>query len=190
MHTIEAIVEEVFELYEKFGSHDYIGEPVSQLEHMCQAAQLAQQQGYREEVILAAFFHDIGHLCASEKTENMAGYGVKCHEKVGADYLREKGFPERVAALVESHVQAKRYLTYKYPEYYQKLSEASKRTLDFQGGSMTAEEAGSFEKSNIFEISIKMREWDEKAKEEKVALPILAYYKDMCRRYLHVSNQK
>lgn len=35
------------------------------------------------------------------------------HEKIGADYLRERGFSEQVAVLVESHVTAKRYLTFK-----------------------------------------------------------------------------
>ncbi len=55
-------VEEIFELYEKYGREDYIGEPVSLVEHMWQTAELAKKEGCDEEVILAAFFHDIGHL--------------------------------------------------------------------------------------------------------------------------------
>ena len=35
-------VDEIMRLYIKYGSEDYIGEPVSQIEHMCQCAQLAQ----------------------------------------------------------------------------------------------------------------------------------------------------
>ena len=61
--AIEESVNEIFGLYQKYGDEDYIGEPVSQVEHMCQAAQLAEAEGYPEEVILAAFFHDIGHFC-------------------------------------------------------------------------------------------------------------------------------
>ncbi len=38
-------VEDVFAMYEKFGQADYIGEPVSQVEHMVQAAQLAEGEG-------------------------------------------------------------------------------------------------------------------------------------------------
>jgi len=133
------IAEEVMALYEQHGSADYIGEPVSQLEHMSQSAQMATAEGYDEEVILAAFFHDIGHICPpiSQLKENMDGYGVMNHEKVGADYLREKGFSKRLAQLVESHVQAKRYLTFAHPESFDQLSEASKRTLAFQGGRLT-----------------------------------------------------
>ena len=41
MSKVDEIIREVFELYEKHGDEDYIGEPVSQLEHMSQAAQLA-----------------------------------------------------------------------------------------------------------------------------------------------------
>ena len=165
----EAIVDEVFSLYEKFGHEDYIGEPVSQLEHMSQSAQLAIQEGFDDEVILASFFHDIGHICVMNNKENsMNGYGIKSHEKIGADFLREKGFPERIARLVESHVQAKRYLTFKYPAYYKHLSEASRKTLEFQGGIMNREEANEFEINPLFEVSIRMRKWDELAKETNI----------------------
>ncbi|HEY9046898.1 MAG TPA: phosphonate degradation HD-domain oxygenase [Ohtaekwangia sp.] len=170
MNTAETI-QEVFGLYEKYGDADYIGEPVSQLEHMSQAAQLAMQEGYDDEVVLAAFFHDIGHICVMLNEENnMGGYGVKSHEKIGGDYLRSKGFPERVAKLVENHVQAKRYLTFKYPDYYVQLSEASKKTLEFQGGVMKPEEAAAFESDPLFETSIRMRHWDEMAKEMHVPI--------------------
>ena len=126
--SIEECVNEIFELYQKYGDEDYIGEPVSQVEHMCQSAQLAEAEGYPEEVILAAFFHDIGHLCEHiMPVEQMDGYGVVDHEKLGADFLRSKGFSEAIASLVKNHVQAKRYLTRQFPSYYEQLSEASKK---------------------------------------------------------------
>jgi phosphonate degradation associated HDIG domain protein len=185
MNKVDEIVNEVFDLYEKHGGEDYIGEPVSQLEHMSQSAQLAINQGCDDEVILAAFFHDIGHICEKQNaTNSMDGYGIKSHEKVGADYLRRKGFPERVARLVESHVQAKRFLTYKYPEYYNSLSEASKKTLEFQGGKMTTEEANAFETDDLFETSILMRKWDELAKETDVPVIDLKEMKDRARTIL------
>jgi len=171
MKNKEQIIDEIFNLYEKFGQADYIGEPVSQIEHMSQAAQLAIDEGYDDEVVLAAFFHDIGHICVMQNGENsMGGYGTKSHEKIGADFLREKGFSERMAKLVENHVQAKRYLTFVSPEYYNKLSEASKKTLEFQGGKMTQQEASDFEKDALFEVSIHMRNWDEMAKEINMPL--------------------
>jgi len=182
---VDQVIEEVFDLYEKHGDADYIGEPVSQLEHMSQSAQLAISQGCDDEVVLAAFFHDIGHICVMQDAANsMDGYGVKSHEKIGADYLREKGFPERIARLVESHVQAKRYLTYKYPEYYNALSEASKKTLEFQGGKMDTKEAEDFERDDIFETSILLRKWDELAKEIKIPIIDLTELKARAKKTL------
>ncbi|MGY2343502.1 phosphonate degradation HD-domain oxygenase [Pseudomonas sp. SDO5532_S415] len=169
MNHNEQVVAKVFALYERFGDSDYIGEPVSQIEHMSQAAQCAMAEGFDDEVVLAAFFHDIGHICA-EGAENMGGFGVVSHERLGADYLRSAGFSERMARLVEYHVQAKRYLTLKEPGYYERLSEASRRTLAYQGGVMTAAEAAAFEQDPLCDVNLRMRQWDEQAKEMHVPL--------------------
>lgn len=177
MNRPQQVIAEVFGLYERFGDSDYIGEPVSQIEHMSQAAQLAMAEGYDDEVVLAAFFHDIGHICVQD-AENMGGYGVVSHERLGADYLRRAGFSERVARLVEYHVQAKRYLTFKDPGYYQRLSEASRRTLEYQGGVMSAAEAAAFELDPLWAVSLRMRHWDEQAKEMWVPVMDMQVLKD------------
>lgn len=179
------IIEEVFSLYVLHGDEDYIGEPVSQLEHMLQAGELARQQGYDDEVILAAFFHDIGHLLAFEKeSDSMGGYGMVSHESKGAQYLRSRGFSERVAMLVESHVEAKRYLTFKYPEYYDKLSEASKKTLEFQGGMMDQEEAEQFEADPVSALKVKLRLWDDEAKSTEQCSQTLEFFKELAIKHL------
>src|ERR1700743_985047 len=170
----EKITNEIMSLYEGYGGAEYAGEKVPQLEHMAQAAQLAEEEGYEEEVILAAFLHDIGHISEAAKGDNeMNGFGIKDHEELGAEFLREKGFSKKIARLVESHVEAKRYLTIKDPAYYSQLSEASKATLEFQGGPMTEEEAAAFELEPLFDLIIRMRKWDEKAKIEHSLLPHL-----------------
>jgi phosphonate degradation associated HDIG domain protein len=162
MPTPAQIIDSTFALYERHGSDDYIGEAITQLEHMSQAAQLAIAEGFDDEVVLAAFFHDIGHLCGGDAS--MGGYGVVSHERIGAEYLRRCGFGERMARLVQYHVEAKRYLTLRQPGYYQRLSEASRRTLEYQGGVMSEDEADVFERDPLFEVSLRMREWDERAK--------------------------
>jgi len=181
----EQRIAEVFGLYERFGDSDYIGEPVSQIEHMSQAAQLAMAEGFDDEVVLAAFFHDIGHICGQD-AENMGGFGVAGHERLGADYLRRAGFSERLAQLVEYHVQAKRYLTCKEPGYYERLSEASRRTLEYQGGVMSAEEARAFEQDPLCAVSLRLRHWDEQAKELWVPVMDLQVLKDKAVRLLAV----
>ena len=176
-------VDEVFGLYERYGTADYIGESVSQIEHMSQTAQLAMAEGFDDEVVLAAFFHDIGHLCG-QGGENMGGYGVVSHERLGADYLRRAGFSERLARLVEYHVQAKRYLTFSQPDYYARLSEASRRTLGYQGGVMTAEEARAFEQDPLYQVSLRLRHWDEQAKQMHVPVLDLSVLKAKARQLL------
>ncbi|MEO6134941.1 MAG: HDIG domain-containing metalloprotein [Ginsengibacter sp.] len=179
------IADEIMSLYDNYGNEGYIGEPVSQIEHMCQCAQLAESEKYDDEVVLAAFFHDIGHLCEHLMDVNlMDGFGIVDHEKIGAAYLREKGFSARISKLIESHVAAKRYLTFKNPAYYDNLSDASKSTLKFQGGRMDAKEAMAFEKEELFSLYITLRSWDEKAKEENVPLPDRQRYKDLMIQHL------
>ncbi len=180
MTEIEAIktTDEILSLYQQYGGQDYIGEPVSQIQHMCQCAQLAEKENYDDEVILAAFFHDLGHLCEHiMNVDYMDEYGIVDHEKIGADYLKRKGFSKKITSLIASHVEAKRYLTFVHPEYYDKLSEASKRTLEFQGGRMNEKQAGDLEKDEWFPLYITLRGWDEKAKEENVPLPNLEIYR-------------
>lgn len=185
---IHETANEVISLYKQFGSKDYIGEPVSQVEHMCQCALLAEEEGKDEEVVLAAFFHDIGHLCEfafpAAGTAHMDQFGMVDHEKLGATYLLSKGFSGGIAKLVASHVNAKRYLTFRYPEYYHQLSEASKRTLEHQGGMMTEEEAAAFEADPLFKEYVALRQWDDRAKSLNVPLPSLERYRIMIVQHL------
>src|SRR3984885_5688331 len=187
----EKITNEIMDLYAGYGGNEYAGEKVSQLEHMVQAAQLAEAQGYDEEVILAAFLHDIGHISEAAKGDNeMDGFGIKDHEELGAEFLRGKGFSKKVVRLVESHVEAKRYLTIKDPAYYAQLSEASKKTLEYQGGPMTEEEAAAFEQYPLFTLIIQMRKWDEMAKIEHKPLPDLQHYRNMMLHHLQTAGTR
>lgn len=185
---IHTVADEIIALYEQFGSEDYIGEPVSQIEHMCQCAELAEASGADRDTILAAFFHDIGHLCEFAQPEDglqhMDRFGIVDHEKLGSDYLRSKGFSETIAKMVASHVEAKRYLTFKYPEYYNLLSEASKNTLLHQGGIMTESEAIAFESDPLCDKYVALRRWDEQAKVAHKPLPALTKYKHMIMMHL------
>jgi len=90
---------------------------------------------------------------------------------VGADFLRQLGFSERTAKLVEGHVQAKRYLCFSEEEYYSKLSAGSKFTLKHQGGVMTEKEAADFAKDPEAKTMLAMRTWDERAKVVGLVIP-------------------
>jgi len=179
------VAEEIIQLFTLYGHNEYAGEKVSQMEHMVQAAELARIQGSDDEVVLAAFLHDIGHIAEKLSEDNGMGvYGIKDHEALGAEFLSECGFSSRLTRLVSSHVVAKRYLTLREPGYYDKLSEASKKTLEFQGGPLTDAEADQMEQDPLFSEIIQMRRWDEEAKLEHQPIPSLDLYRELIFHHL------
>lgn len=113
--------------------------------------------------------------------------GTRTHEKVGEIYLKNLGFPETVTSFVRGHVDAKKYLVYRYPDYHATLSRASQMTLIAQGGPMKQSEAEAFEKLEDFHALLQMRRWDEQAKDPAIPVEDNKYYKDACRAILKSS---
>ncbi len=178
--------EAVFAVFRNRGHEEYHGEPVSQLEHALQTAVLAKRDHPNDpEFIIAAFLHDYGHLCGSVSgDDNMDGYGIRQHELIGADALARLGFSEKITRLIAGHVQAKRYLVSTDPAYYEGLSEASKFTLEKQGGLLTPEEQSAFEQDSLFDLHIALRRLDEQAKEPEMPVTSLGWLEDLMRSQL------
>eukprot|EP00002_Diphylleia_rotans_P009806 TRINITY_DN2014_c0_g1_i1.p1 TRINITY_DN2014_c0_g1~~TRINITY_DN2014_c0_g1_i1.p1 ORF type:complete len:189 (-),score=54.16 TRINITY_DN2014_c0_g1_i1:102-668(-) len=176
------------ELMIKSATQNYIGEAVSQLEHALQAGFFAAKKTDDAEVILAALLHDVGHICQKD-VEMMGNLGAKRHEYLGSKYLKSLGFSDRLCSLVEDHVHAKRYLTWKDKEYYNRLSEASKGTLRYQGGPMEEEEALAFEKKETFSQILLLRNCDEEAKIVDFTVPDFDSYHPMIIQHLTTASQ-
>jgi len=51
----------VYHLFKSFGASDYIGEPVSIVQHSLQAAYLASLKSPDKAVVVASLLHDIGY---------------------------------------------------------------------------------------------------------------------------------
>ena len=164
-------------LYSAHGHKGYIGEPISQIQHAAQAATLAKNTSHSDEVVCAAFLHDIGHMLVSrdfhleKMVTNGIDYGVKNHERVGAIFAYEVTESLTISNLINNHVIAKRYMAGKYPHYHDTLSPASRQTLKFQGGPLTKEEQVELERDPLFPIYISMRRWDDKAKDPNLEIP-------------------
>jgi len=161
------------------GQGDYIGEPISQLDHSLQAAHLAKTNHADNETIIAALLHDIGQFLPAQQVKSIAlevqsmrcsndtsdgGVGRVGHELIGEEYLRRLGFSEKVSTLVGSHVAAKRYLCTSEPGYHDTLSEASKKSLMFQGGPMQGEEFEQWAANLWCAERCQLRKWDDGAK--------------------------
>lgn len=157
------IIEVVFGLLRSRGEAAYGGEVVSQTQHALQTAQVAERAGASSALVGAALLHDLGHLLGPGD-ESLAEAGVDArHEDVGADWLARWFVPD-LTEPVRLHVAAKRYLCATKPGYLARLSPASARSLELQGGPMRAEEAKAFEAIPAWRAALRLRSWDEAAK--------------------------
>jgi gamma-butyrobetaine dioxygenase len=132
-----------------------------------------------EATIVAAFLHDVGHLLSSDPTED-GGEVVedRHHEVVGARFLAN-WFDTSVTAPIALHVASKRYLCAVEPSYRATLSAASIRSLELQGGPMTAAEVAEFELHPEVEAAVALRRWDDLGKEPGAPTPTLATFRNM-----------
>jgi phosphonate degradation associated HDIG domain protein len=184
------IVIEVVRVFEERGGQEYFGEAVTQLQHALQAAHAASEASADEEAVLTALLHDIGHMLGGE---NLEGVGVVDHDRAAMDWLRARGFSERVIQLAGGHVAAKRYLVSTNPAYHARLSPTSQKTLELQGGPMSEDEALRFQANPFFEDVLRLRIWDEAAKDPEASPPDLASYLPMIERHLNqaaANNQR
>jgi [1-hydroxy-2-(trimethylamino)ethyl]phosphonate dioxygenase len=179
------IVEQIIELFEKRGAAAYLGEPVSQAEHALQAACLAVQEGASDSLVTAALLHDIGHLLGPEDDPAQRGIDA-VHEARGCAWLAPHFGPE-VTEPVRLHVMAKRYLCAVDAAYRGLLSPASIRSLELQGGGLSAGEVEAFAHNPHAASSIRLRRWDDKAKIPGLDVPGLHHYAPTLRR-LTLSN--
>ena len=207
--TVNTTVNKIVNLYNKYGSFNYIGENITQIDHAIQCAEhaihdirLNKYTLYEKQcVIVASLLHDIGHLVGYEETTNKntimhmidadadadadnadadadadndathtnkkqkkQSLGIMNHELIGSNYLQKCGLPLIVCELVNSHVQSKRYLSTISKKYFDKLSNASKKTLVIQGGLMTPPELQIFKSSPLAQLKILLREYDDTGK--------------------------
>jgi predicted HD phosphohydrolase len=160
-------------LFKRFGQDIYIGENISQIQHMSQTARFAEMAGSNDKIIVGAFLHDIGHFLHPRHSPRMEydgkDLGVLNHELVGEQFCIKAGLPTLTCNIVRNHVNAKRYLV-SDPKYLSKLSKASYETLKLQGDVMSEKEKQYFEKDPYFQTYINIRKWEEQAKDPNIII--------------------
>jgi len=164
-------------LFAERGSASYFGESVTQTEHALQTAALAASDGAPAALVVAALLHDVGHLLHTGG-EDIADRGIDTrHERIGARWLTPRFGPD-VSEPVRLHVAAKRYLCGTDPEYLGRLSPASVRSLELQGGAMTPGAARQFERQDHWREALRLRRWDEEAKVPGLSVPPIDEYRE------------
>lgn len=173
------IILEIFALYHARG-HRHYGEEVTELQHALQCAMLARQANEERHLIVACLLHDFGHLLHSHG-EDIAAQGINTsHQQLGAGYL-EQFFPATVIEPIRLHVEAKRYLCWRFPSYLNELSEASKLSLRLQGGVMTKLEAENFIQLPFSQEAIRLRQYDDAAKIKNLITAELETYQPLLK---------
>lgn len=170
------VIDTIFEQFRAHGADAYLGEPVTLRDHMLQTAHAAEAEGAPAELVAAALLHDYGHLIHGGP-EDAAEHGIDTeHEEVGHRFL-EAHFPPEVIEPVRLHVAAKRYLCATDPSYLDCLSDASKLSLELQGGPMSSDEVAAFEALPHHEAACRLRRWDDIGKDPAVETPPLEHYR-------------
>jgi phosphonate degradation associated HDIG domain protein len=170
--------EKLLAIYSVAGAHTYYGESVTTLEHSLQTAHFARLANASDALVLAALLHDIGHLIDSAPADLNDWAQDARHEESGGRWLAVH-FAADVSEPVRLHVPAKRYLCGKEPDYFEQLSEASVRTLQLQGGPMSAAETTVFEAQVYSRDAIRLRRWDDCGKIAGLRTPGFADYGEL-----------
>lgn len=172
---------DIEKLFDQRGHEQYTGEPVTQLQHALQSGFLGEQAGASDELVTAAFLHDLGHLL-HDLGETPSIQGVDdVHQYRVLPFLRGL-FPESVINAIQRHVDAKRYLCATRPEYHDSLSDDSKRSLKLQGGIFSEGEAAAFIAEDGAKDAVQLRLWDDLAKQPDLQTPGLSHYMQIARR--------
>ena len=171
----DTLRQELLEIFVGRATRRYGLSGVNQLQHALQCAAHAEADGAPPATVLAALLHDVGHMIHT-LGENPAGRGIDdVHEQLGADWLAERFGPE-VSEPVRLHVTAKRYLCTVEPDYFGKLAPDSVRSLNLQGGLMSPEEVKTFRAHPQHAEAVRVRRFDEAAKDPRASTPDFDYY--------------
>lgn len=176
-------VELLFSRLEERGTGAYGLSGVSQLEHALQTAALAKERSLSDAMVIAALFHDIGHLVIDQDI-SLADQGIDAkHEEASAAVLKPL-FGTTVSEPVRLHVASKRYLCTTEPDYYGKLAEDSIISLALQGGLMSDAELKEFESNPQYKMGVELRRIDDMAKVPALDVPGIDSYRSRAQSVL------
>ena len=131
-------------------------------EHMIQSAMLAEKSKCDDDLICSCLLHDYGHFLIDNPYELVKNKLDGGHELIGYEYLK-KFFKKQIVEPIKYHVLAKRYLA-RNKTYFEKLSKASKVSLELQGGILNDKHTESLKSKSYFKSSILLRKFDEAPK--------------------------
>jgi 2-amino-1-hydroxyethylphosphonate dioxygenase (glycine-forming) len=138
------LFEEMVTIYNKYGGEKYmIQEEIIQRSHILQAAYLAEAAGAPEDFVVALLLHDIGQV-SNQHHVGQTNFLHANHDEIGGDWLLERGFASHICDFVRFHTLAKIVLCIDDPDYYNRLSMASKISYEVQKDKFGSEAIANF----------------------------------------------
>ena len=175
------IVDKIINKYQTNNSL-YVGEKVTMTEHMVQTAMLAEQNHSSKSLICACLLHDYGHFIIEDPDYLVSKSIDGKHEDVAFSFLKNYFKPE-VFEPIKLHVQAKRYLC-RNKSYWNTLSEASKVSLELQGGIMRDDETKKFVSLKFHNDAILLRKYDDEGKMPNIKMKKIEDYRNLINSQL------
>ena len=179
------IARALVELYRRAGATSH-GEPVSQLEHGLQCASFALAERASDELVVASFLHDIGHLVTLRSHRPDRDLA---HERTGSEFLTN-WLPPAVTEPIRLHVDAKRYLCGIDPSYQATLSSGSSHALTLQGGPFTRRQVALFDSEPHAADTLNLRRWDDRAKVRGVPTVTLPFVEQVIAAVLLAADRR
>lgn len=126
--------DELYELFNKYGHETYmIDENITQLNHALQAAHIAEFVGAPNVIVLGMLLHDIGQLIGRKKKIDISVEELHLtHDDLAYQWLKDRNFPQIVCDIARYHTAIKVQLCQDDPDYFDRLSSASKQSYLFQ----------------------------------------------------------
>ena len=155
----------------------YIGENITIADHMIQSAMMAEKSKSKDNLVCSCLLHDYGHFILDDPDELVRNNQDGKHEDIGYEYLK-RFFKKEVVEPIKHHVIAKRYLA-RDKKYFEKLSKASKVSMELQGGVLNDKDTESFKRKPYFKSSILLRKFDDAAKKTYVKMKTIHDYKKL-----------
>lgn len=182
------VVQQIIDIFQQRGGELYGSEAVTQMQHAIQTAVLAQQENAEPSLVAAALLHDVGHLLGGTPLPTDESQNYDDHHETRAYAWLCEHFGKPVAEPVHLHVAAKRYLCTIEPDYCDKLSPTSRKSYFDQGGPMSTSEQVAFEQHEYYQNALRLRRWDDLAKDPGAAIPSIESFVDLLHEVRVAAN--
>ncbi len=148
---------------------------VGPLDHALQCGAHAMAARADDATIVAALFHDIGHLLITDPSATTEAR--QDHDVVGARFLA-RWFPDDVTYPVRLHVAASRYLTTIEPTAFHRNG-SSDDAETVAPVPMTTSEVLAFQENPHWMVALDLRRWDEASRVTGAPTPTMTVFREI-----------